>query len=360
MRRSILLFASSALLASAIAQQSPQPNARPRARHLPFGLQGNVHTVMTKIEQLRPDPRKTRPTSDAPHRFLPVQGVIFSPTWISFDENGLLVEQGKVSPDGKFASLTHNDGNTNTSTTTVQLPGRAPEITEHRTTRSAGNSITETYRDGQLIQKSQSTSSGGRHHFEHQTYDTQGRLISEGSSDTESQNNDRGFTTTFHEVGPGQKGAIQDTRTVDHISADQKSVEHSQYDANGNLLCTLRLSGASVVYSYILPEAKTPCYANFNSRQESKSYLFYLYPNGGAGELITDVRTYADRQRSFEPDTFERLDSGGNLVDKLSFRYERDAQGNWTTRVVSVLDPATKDLVEIERDTRTITYYDQQ
>lgn len=145
---------------------------------------------------------------------------------------------------------------------------------------------------------------------------------------------------------------------MDTFGPDQTN-EHSEYDPSGNLLCTLRLSGTSLVYSTILPEAKFPCHIATDSKQESKLYQFSLYPNGGTGQLFTDVTSNADTKHFFEPDTVERLDTGGNVIDKISFRYEHDAQGNWTTRVVSVLDPATKDLVEIERDTRTITYYDQ-
>jgi hypothetical protein len=38
-------------------------------------------------------------------------------------------------------------------------------------------------------------------------------------------------------------------------------------------------------------------------------------------------------------------------------KYTRDGHGNWTSRSVSVWDPATNLMVEIERDTRTIEYY---
>lgn len=360
MHRSVLLFASSALLATAFAQQPSAVNARPRIRHLPFGLQGNVHTVMSKTEKLRSDPRPVPQSigSGSQLRLPRLNGRANPPTWISFNEQGRVVEQGNVSLDGKFASLTQNEGNT--STTTVQLPGKAPEIIEHRTTSSSGKSTTETYRDGQLTQKIQSSSAGNGHHFEHQTYDTEGKLLSEGSTDSEIGVKDHTYTTTFHTANVGPNGVLQDRKIVDRRSADHQSTEHSEYDANGNVLCTMRVSGTALVYSEIRPEANAPCYATAYSKEESKQYLFALYPNGGSGELFTDISTFTDLNRLFEPDTVERLDASANVIDKVSFRYERDAQGNWISRVVSVLDPATKDMVEIERDTRSITYYDQQ
>src|SRR5262245_51026094 len=143
------------------------------------------------------------------------------------------------------------------------------------------------------------------------------------------------------------------------MSADRQSNEHSEFDEKGNLLCILRVSGTSLVYSIILPEAKFPCHIAADANQESKRYMFSLYPNGGAGQLFTRISTYADMKRFFEPDTVERLDASGSVIDKIAFRYEHDAHGNWTTRVISVLDPVTNDLIEIECDTRTITYYDQ-
>src|SRR5215469_9842931 len=279
MHRSLLLFVSSAFIATAFAQQPSPANARPRVRRLPYGLQGNVHTVMTKIEQLRPDPRKTRQMSESPvHTFMPpVSATMFYPTWVSFDEKGTIVEQGNVSPDGKFASLTRSEGNT--SVTTVQLPGKAPEVSEHRTTSNAGKSTTETYRDGQLTQKTQSSSSGGGHHFEQQIFDAHGKLLHESSTDSEIEATDHTYTTTYHDVSAGPNGVTQQRKIVHQISADRQSVDHSEYDGNGNVLCTLRVSGASVVYSVMLPEAKSSCHANVYSKQESRQYLFSLYPN---------------------------------------------------------------------------------
>lgn len=360
MRRSILLFASLAFLATAFAQQPLPANARPRVRHLPFGLLGNVHTVMTKIEQLRQDPRSIQPLPNTSGHWSdsPLWVRISDPTWLAFDERGRIVEQGTISADGKFASLTRNDGNKSVST--VKLPGKAPEITERRTTSSAGASSTEVYRDGQLTEKLQSKSSGAGGHFEHQSFDAQGKLIGEGSTDTEIQAKGRIYKMTYRDVIPGPNGIPQERKIVDERSGDPQVHEHSEYDGNGNLLCTLRVSGIALIYSTMLPEAKSPCHIGAESKQESKRYTFSLYPNGSTGALFTQISTYSDMQRFTEPDTVERLDASGNVIDNFSFRYERDAQGNWTSRVVSVLDPATKDFVEIERDTRTITYYDQQ
>ena len=208
--------------------------------------------------------------------------------------------------------------------------------------------------------ESRSSGGNGTQHSEHQTYDTQGKLLSETSLDIETQKQDHAHTATFHTVNAGPDGVTRELKMVDRYNAEDNSREHSEYAADGALLCTLRVSGTALVYSTIFPEAKSPCHIQASAKEEPKRYEFSLYPNGASGELFTDISTYSDMQRYFEPDTVERLDASSNVIDKVSIRYERDEQGNWTTRVISVLDPTTKDLVEIERDTRTITYYDQQ
>src|SRR5947207_15416530 len=103
MRRLITLLMPVLVFAAAAAQQQSSANVQCVQRHLPFGLQGRVHTLLMKTEQVNKDPRPlSRPIEGSQRRWtLPrLQPAGFSPTWLSLDENGRPVEQGTVSPDG--------------------------------------------------------------------------------------------------------------------------------------------------------------------------------------------------------------------------------------------------------------------
>ncbi len=369
MRRSIALLAPALLLAGAMAQQQLPANSQPPQcpRYLPFGLRGRVHTLLTKTQQLSADPRPTSQAieGDSHLRIPRLSATGGSPTWLSFDENERLVEQGTVSPDAKFASLTRTEGNT--SVTTVKLPNQSTETIERRRVGNGGASSTDVYRNGKLTEKMESTihntgNGASERGFEQKAYDVEGKLLSESETQIamERESNNRTVTTTTRRMMGHENGQSEERKSVDRFDTKHQLTEHTEYDANGTMICSFRFSGIALAYSMISSETKRPCIASVFSHEESKRYQFALYPNRGAGELSTEIWSYSDLQRVMEPESVERLDASGSVIDKVSFRYERDTQGNWTTRVVSVLDPASKALVDIQRDTRTITYYDQQ
>jgi hypothetical protein len=363
MRRSIALLAPALLLVAASAQQQSPANSQ-RLRYLPYGLRGRVHRLLTKTQQLAADPRPASQPSagSSQFRLSRLSAMGGSPTWLSFDENGRLVEQGTVSPDAKFASLTRSEGNT--SVTTMKQPNRAIETIQRQATGSNGASSIDVYRDGKLSERMELTRNSGtdnsKTEFEQKIYDVEGKLLSQSSTENAIEQEGKRRTITSRQLRSGPNGQTEEHTRIDRFDADHQLIEHTEYDGNGTMICTLRFSGASLTYSVISSEMKRPCMTSLFPLQESKRYAFTLYPNGGTGELFTDIWSFADKQRLMEPDSIERLDASGAVIDKVSIRYERDAEGNWTTRTVSVLDPSSKEQVDIQRDTRTITYYDQQ
>jgi hypothetical protein len=58
-----------------------------------------------------------------------------------------------------------------------------------------------------------------------------------------------------------------------------------------------------------------------------------------------------------ENNEVERYNEAGDLLEKLTFQYDRDLYGNWTRRDVSLWDSRTNSMIPIQEDTRTITYY---
>jgi hypothetical protein len=53
----------------------------------------------------------------------------------------------------------------------------------------------------------------------------------------------------------------------------------------------------------------------------------------------------------------ERFSPNNTLVESSPFSYERDAQGNWTKRIVSVWDPNSDTMIPIQEDSRALTYH---
>jgi len=72
--------------------------------------------------------------------------------------------------------------------------------------------------------------------------------------------------------------------------------------------------------------------------------------------LLTIIDRHGD-YGGLEDDEEELLDQSGNLLEKIAFHYRRDQAGNWVERLVSILDPATHEMVDIRLDKRELTYY---
>jgi hypothetical protein len=60
---------------------------------------------------------------------------------------------------------------------------------------------------------------------------------------------------------------------------------------------------------------------------------------------------------NLEPDSEEHYDFDGILDERAEIRYVRDDYGNWTSRSVFLWDATSNQMLETERDTRTIKYY---
>jgi hypothetical protein len=60
---------------------------------------------------------------------------------------------------------------------------------------------------------------------------------------------------------------------------------------------------------------------------------------------------------NLEPDSEEYYNLDGILGEKAEIEYSRDGHGNWTSRSVFLWNTASNQMIEIERDRRTIEYY---
>ena len=84
----------------------------------------------------------------------------------------------------------------------------------------------------------------------------------------------------------------------------------------------------------------------------SVSYEFQL-----DGSLLTTIQHHKGRYGNIDNDDDELLNQDGKVLEKIAYSYVRDEVGNWTERTVSILDPATGQMLDVRLDKRELTYY---
>jgi hypothetical protein len=82
----------------------------------------------------------------------------------------------------------------------------------------------------------------------------------------------------------------------------------------------------------------------------------YKFDDEGSGRMDKIVQ-HTPGKGNLEPDSEEHYNFDGVLDERVEIKYVRDDQGNWTARSVFVWDAPSNQMIEIERDTRTIEYY---
>ncbi len=76
------------------------------------------------------------------------------------------------------------------------------------------------------------------------------------------------------------------------------------------------------------------------------------------GTIVTFVHhNSAGISWGYDDQAVEALDQKGKILQKVTFQYKRDSDGNWTHRTVSVFDSNTGSMVPIQEGIRQIMYY---
>ena len=298
-----------------------------------------VRTQMVKSTQLAPDPRNGGQV-----------GTFAGPGWMAFDKHGYLSEIGSA-VDGVPANVEHRK---------LDARGRAIE-----STNDGGPASRVEYKDGPFGALEEYQYSGDR--LARKTvnqYDARGRCLSTETSDGDGnrlssvqyQYDAQGHNTQIitQSWAAGEAAAQRYYRQDDTYAADGSLRERVEFDRNGEALRSITFNSDFQDVSWwqkpgvVFPQ---PLYAGKFDPQTSVNTNYELTPDG---RLFKTLETH---DKSADVDAVERYDDSGNLVEKVTFRYERDRAGNWTKRTVSAWDPKTGGMVDIQEDTRTLTYY---
>jgi len=337
MMKKLLIRSVVVLLSMSLLARGPQDF---RAQ---MGLKGPVHSILIRVEKLAPNPN--------PHDAK--NGLYDLPTntyvdvgWLGFDSEGRIAETGTVQKDGTIAQVTHvhRDAQGNETERLTEVPGQAPITERTETSRLAGKVETRSYINGALSTRYDTTASAPEtKNFETHIYGSDNQVKEQHTYETEGKSRIRTVR--------GADGEIKSKTIERHANGE---LERSEYDAMGKLIRTFRVKDGKLTYAWQDPEEKKPGRMATGPDGDGTSYTWLLLPGG---QLETWAISHP-HSRFFEPDDIQRLDSSGAVMEKLTFSYIRDAHGNWTSRSISAWHASTNATIEIERDTRAITYYD--
>jgi hypothetical protein len=327
-----------ALLGLALQAVAQQPAIVNDAVNI--GLRGPVHKVQATVIRLDKDPRLNPKLTFWPFNSDTV-----------FDRSGRIIEQGSASADGTSEAITHIEYDAQGNKRTwVERNGAV--VAASATKFVTQGTASETYSDGKLVARSVPAYDEQGNVLSSATYDGSGNVLMSSTNRYDSSQRLAEYTVT------GSNNCL-----VVHV--------RQNYDANGDLNDREELNAAGqTVRSMVFraehlvswwqsPEPQQPLCGGssppgFFNRAEGWAVFYQIQPDGS---LQSTVQHYPKGGSNIENDDVERLDGNGGLLEKLTFRYQRDALGNWTVRSVSAWDPQTGIMVPIEEDHRTITYY---
>lgn len=295
-----------------------------------LGLQGPVHSTLIVTTPVNPDPR------DAKDRHL----YYFSGTpWLVFDKNGWTSESAGQVMDGKPQSVTKQardkDGGYPESGLRTETEGSCErkETMRYRNRKLKSHEI-ETYNElGWSIHS--------------QSFYEDGRLSSE---------TDYTFLDpiAFHE----SKSYAQDGTVALHWASRSDDpidrYDFWQYDSSGRAVLTFTAINKEIISKWRDPQWNQPSPGVVLTRL---AHFTTTVVFSETGELSRTVEHHEGRVRGTEPDDALAFDGNGALLDKIVYKYTRDARGNWISRSVMVWDKQTNSMVEVERDSRALTYY---
>lgn len=259
--------------------------------------------------------------------------------WLVFDRNGWTIESANQVVDGKPQSVAKQ---------TRDKDGGYPESGIRTETQgNCDRKETKRYRNGKLESHDVETYDELGWSIHSETFYEDGRL----SSETEHTFLD---PLAFHESKSyAQDGTVQLLWAIrDDEPSDRR--DFSQYDSNGRSVLTFTVINGEITSKWRDPQwnQSSPAVVMTRVSRFTTTVVF-----SETGELSRTVEHHEGRAWAREPDDALVFEGSGALLDKIVYKYTRDGHGNWISRSVLVWDKQTNSMVEVERDSRTLTYY---
>jgi hypothetical protein len=310
-----------------------------------LGFKGQVHTALTSHTKLAKDPR-TRA-----HIFIfPVQ------SWLSFDAAGNLMEvSGQEDANGRIEGVQRMqyDAEGRQILTATYVNGQEIDTRNEYLTNADGTQEMRVYSGGKLQNRTVGAHDALGRVTESNTFDGASTLINHAVWKYDEEGRVQEWTVE----GANKQLAVH---FLDHYEGEDGLVR-SGLDPAGHIVWTLSMQGGTLTHSWSDTSCSPPndlpawCRGSLGWIDQEKGVIRgYRFDDDG---LLDTVENRSGQHGNLEPDSAEVYDSSGKLLEKVAYEYERDAEGNWTRRSVSVWDAGNNVMVPILEERRTITYY---
>lgn len=266
--------------------------------------------------------------------------------WAVFDLQGRRIEFASASSREGFEAISRCRFQADGTSVCTDSTGQE---TQREETTLADGSREVTYLRGSEVDNREVTrfdEKGNAVSF--RNYDNSGRLISEGTTLPNGDDEWKIYDENGH--------IVQDQQI--HESNDKARFDRWSYDSDGQLVWHLALNSDGELLSYWYKVGYKPKVSSSGSLGTCRRGLCvdYKFDEQGSGRMEKTVQ-HTSGEGNLEPDSEEHYNLEGVMDEKTEIKYARDALGNWTSRKVFVWDATSNRMIEVERDMRAIDYY---
>lgn len=327
----ILLLISALFLISVLASGQEKPKFRQSEN---YGLHGPIHTQLNITKKLNEYPQD--------HKL----HLRFQEGWVEFDPNGEVIERAHVDASGNLMTTVREKHDSQGRITESVTLDKDKTIRSHNefNRRPDGETETTAFLDDKIFFRHLNKSDAQTGMSESTVFDKDGVVTSYSITH-------RSPLRVETQVW-GKDGKFQ-LHTLRRYDDDHNLIESVRYDSQGKVVSDM--SFKDEVLSSWWQAANCDCTNGVGFNRGNGSTVSYETTRDG--KLLKNVQHHKGRRTNHEIDDEELYDENDHLLEKITYSYERDQHGNWTKRVASFLDVKTGDLVPVQEDTRTLTYY---
>lgn len=324
--------------AAAALSRAQEPQQWTERKNL--GFKGPVRSALTTVERPNPDPRPNT------RRKCFVEG---TPDWAVFDTHGRRVEFASASSRDGFEVISKCAFEADGTKVCKDSTGRQlQESREQRTILPDGSREVTYFQGSKVLSREDTQFDEKGAAIASKVYRSDGKLSSE---DLKLPNGDDEW-----KIYDDNGLATLDWQTRE--SPDKTRFDRWSYDVEGRLVWHLALNRDGELLSDWYHTGYKPNQSASDSLGLCRPRLCvsYKFDDEGSGRMDKIVQ-HTPGEGNLEPDSEEHYNFDGVLDERVEIKYVRDNQGNWTARSVFVWDATSCQMIEIERDTRTIEYY---
>lgn len=305
-----------------------------------LGFEGPVQSVLTTVARPNPDPRPDG------RRKLAIEVM---PDWAVFDTQGRRTEFVSAFSRDRFEAISKCAFEADGTKVCTDGAGHRQESRQQEATLADGSRELTYFLDSKIQSRDVTRLDEEGRPVASRNYDGNGRLMSEDSTV-----HDGDDETTIWKIydESGHVASNEQTRV------SEKRIDRWSYDPGGRLVWHLAVDGDGEVLSYWYDVGYKPKLSSSDSLGICRPRLCvsYKFDEQGSGLMEKSVQ-HISGQGNSQPDGEEHDGFDGLLDEKAEFKYVRDHHGNWTSRSALVWDAASNQMIEVERDTRTIEYF---